>query len=458
MIVILGAGLSGLSASYHLGHDRCLLLERNMHAFGHAASVQRDGFVWDIGPHVSFTNDPYVKSLFELSVGRDLEEIEVRVGNYYRGHWIDHPAQTSLHQVPQPERDACLASFLATRESQPADGPVVAKNYQQWLENAFGPVFANTFPAVYTRKYWTRPATELTTDWIGGRILYPRVEEVQRGATGPLSRSMHYISKIRYPRHGGYQSFAVELYRDSNIHFGAEVAGIDLKQRDVWLSDGTRIAYDHLVNTLPLPIFIRACRDAPPAVVDAAMRLGCTQLLLVNVAVPHASTRPEHWLYVYDDDKLSTRISCTEKLSPHNAPSGWTGIQTEVYFSRHRPLTTLPQTIGQRVEAELTEMGLIDRSHFSRGDTSHRHIHHAPWANVIFDHDTAPALETIWGWLESYGLERDSEDTHPLTDWKAAPLPRAGRRSLTMAGRFAQWKYYWSDDCILRGKRCAQVT
>ena len=24
--------------------------------------------------------------------------------------------------------------------------------------------------------------------------------------------------------------------------------------------------------------------------------------------------------------------------------------------------------------------------------------------------------------------------------------------SLIMAGRFGQWKYFWSDDCVLRGK------
>lgn len=457
MIVILGAGLAGLSASYHLGHERCLLLERNAHAGGLAASEQRDGFTWDQGPHVSFTKHEYVKTLFEHGVGGAFESIEVKVGNYYRGHWIDHPAQTAMHQMPEAEREACLASFLATRASPGASRPAVVGNYQDWLEQAFGPVFANTFPAVYTHKYWTRAARELTTDWIGTRVLCPDVEDVKRGAAGPLNRPLHYITSVRYPTRGGYQSFAAGLRRGSRIRYGADVVSIDLARREVGLADGSCVSYDQLVNTLPLPVFLSACKGVPARVAEAVRQLSCTQLLLVNVAAPHRSPRPEHWLYIYDADKLSTRVNFTEKLSPHNAPPGWTGVQTEVYFSRHRPLPCAPDEVGEQVEAELIEMGLVDPSLFPRGAATHRHLKLVPWANVIFDHDTAPALDVIWSWLETCGLRRESDDLLSLTRWDAPAPERHAGASLFMAGRFGQWKYYWTDDCVLRGKRISEL-
>ena len=159
MIVILGAGLAGLSASYHLGHDRCLLLERSSHPFGHIQSEKRDGFTWDLGPHVSFTKHDYVKTLFEQGLEGSYNDIEVKVGNYYRGHWIDHPAQTSMHQLPKSVREACLASFLDTRKTADSGQFAAAADYKEWLERAFGPVFADTFPSVYTLKYWTRAAS-----------------------------------------------------------------------------------------------------------------------------------------------------------------------------------------------------------------------------------------------------------------------------------------------------------
>ena len=60
MVVILGAGLAGLSASYHLGHENCQIFEQHTFAGGHIHSEHREGFTWDVGPHVSFTKHAYV--------------------------------------------------------------------------------------------------------------------------------------------------------------------------------------------------------------------------------------------------------------------------------------------------------------------------------------------------------------------------------------------------------------
>ena len=298
----------------------------------------------------------------------------------------------------------------------------------------------------------------MSTNWVGGRVLYPEVDDVLRGATGPLNRSTHYITGVRNPQTGGYQSFAEGLRQGSRIRYGADVVSIDLTRREVGLADGSSVIFDQLINTLPLPVFVAACLDVPKHVADAARKLSCTQLLLVNVAAPHPCLRPENWLYVYDADMLSTRINFTESLSPNNAPDGWTGVQTEVYFSRHRPLPCAPEQVSERVEAELIEMGIIDPARFQTGKSSHRHIKYVPWANVIFDHSTAPALDLIWSWLETHGLRREADDLHPLTNWETLmPSPHQNPGSLVMAGRFGQWKYYWTDDCVLRGKRISEL-
>jgi len=52
---ILGAGLAGLSCSYHIGHQNCLIFEQKSHVGGHIYSHPIGGFTWDEGPHVSFT-------------------------------------------------------------------------------------------------------------------------------------------------------------------------------------------------------------------------------------------------------------------------------------------------------------------------------------------------------------------------------------------------------------------
>ena len=74
----------------------------------------RDGFTWDDGPHISFTTNEYVAQLFADLVDGEYEECRSAPANYYQGHWIEHPAQTHLYQVPEPLRTQCLASFLET--------------------------------------------------------------------------------------------------------------------------------------------------------------------------------------------------------------------------------------------------------------------------------------------------------------------------------------------------------
>jgi protoporphyrinogen oxidase len=150
-IAILGAGLAGLSTSYHLGHEDAVVFESKDHYGGHVYSEARDGFTWDDGPHISFTMNEYVKELFSESVGGEFEELNIRAINWYQGNWITHPAQTSLWQVPEPLRSQCLESFLQTSEKE----PTTPKNYEEWLHQTMGPVFADNFPAAYTRKYWT---------------------------------------------------------------------------------------------------------------------------------------------------------------------------------------------------------------------------------------------------------------------------------------------------------------
>ncbi|MBL8516651.1 MAG: NAD(P)-binding protein [Betaproteobacteria bacterium] len=48
--VILGAGVAGLSCSYHIGHERCLILEARPHWGGHAANIERnvERARWDV--------------------------------------------------------------------------------------------------------------------------------------------------------------------------------------------------------------------------------------------------------------------------------------------------------------------------------------------------------------------------------------------------------------------------
>ncbi len=466
MIVILGAGLAGLSTSCHIGHDKCLLLEKRSTAFGASSSLQRQGFTWDMGPHISFTRNQHVRDIFKKSVQGQYEEFPVQTVNYYQGHWIDHPAQSNFYQIPQPLRTQCLESFRQTRNKteQTASEVNENSNYGDWLERAYGPVFAHQFPFVYTHKFWTIEAKNLTSDWVGSRMYYPSVDDVEQGAKGPLPKQTHYIKKVRYPSKGGYQSFAKSLFDHAQIEYDADVKQIDLKNREVITTSGKRFQFSRLINTLPLPLFVEKCLQSTEEVRLAAKALSCSDLLLVNVMVPHPKPIQGDWFYVYDSDKISTRIHCVETMSAQNAPAGHTGIQVEVYASKYRKFTDSHDLIRQQVINELIEMGFINADIAAKYKSADPQsgissfVHHLPWANVIFDTQRRESLNTILDWLSQYGLERQSDDLQPCTDWDITLDQKsiASKARIFLSGRFGQWKYFWSDDCVLRGKDIAQ--
>jgi protoporphyrinogen oxidase len=446
MILILGAGLSGISCSYHLNHD-CVVIEKNNHAGGHIFSRKINEFIWDEGPHVSFTKNQYVKDLLALSLDNEFLEYPVFPVNYYKGNWVPHPAQSNLFAIPEPIKSEMLKDFLASRAN--INNDTLPKNYQEWLEMAFGKVFANELPASYTRKYWTVEPKELSTDWVGERVFFPDVETVKKGYLEASNASNHYITSVRYPKHGGYYSYTNLLQKGINIQYNKVVKEISLENKVVYFTDGSFQNYEKLINTLPLDNFVKFI-NAPDEIKRAAESLSCSELLLINFEVNHTAQIDSHWLYVYDEDKYATRINFTELLSPNNGPQGKCGIQVEVYFSKFKPQLESTDLIIEKVINELIEMNLLK----SLNDLKATNSNYVKYANIIFDHQRKESLDSILNYLSKNGLVRESDDLEPTSNWNNLMTEKivGNNGNLYLAGRFAQWKYYWTDDCILRGK------
>ena len=80
-VVILGAGLTGLSAAYHLTAKRSLLVERAAEVGGHARSERRDGYTFDVTGHWLHLRDDRVQRLAaRLFRNGELVEITDAVG------------------------------------------------------------------------------------------------------------------------------------------------------------------------------------------------------------------------------------------------------------------------------------------------------------------------------------------------------------------------------------------
>jgi protoporphyrinogen oxidase len=421
-----GTGLSGLSTSFHLGHPQdAVIFEAKDHYAGHCHSEEKQGFTWDDGPHISFTSNEYIKALFSDLVDGEYEDLDVKAVNWYQGHWIDHPAQTSLWQVPEPLRTRCVQSFVEISQ-QELPPP---RNYEEWLHQAMGPVFADTFPAAYTRKYWTMEPRDMDVDWIGMRILRPKVEDVVEGAKGPLENEMYYVNTrtARYPSKGGFGGYSHKLAAGADIRYGKRLESHSFGDRLLRFADGSTVTYDRLVTTVNLPFFIASSDDAPDEVREAAAMLRSSQFYRLDFAIDHPPRKEQLWYYVYDEDMLSVRISVTERFAPANSPEGRSGIQVEVYGSHWKPLPPSQEDVKRRVLEELMTMGLVDNPEA----VLYADIRLVPTGQIIYDLNRKEALRTVNSFLDG--------------------------REILRVGRYSEWKYLMSDTCVLGGRRAARL-
>lgn len=425
-IVVLGTGMAGFGAAYRLHAEGIapVLYDKNDYYGGHTTSFRYEsGFLFDVGPHISFTKDSRIQDLFAESVDQRYETIQINLNNYWRGYWPLHPVQLHLHGLPEELIVKVIHDFV--QEKQAPEGEV--KNYAEWLYASFGRTFAETFPMQYTRKYHLTTAENMSTDWLGPRIYRPSLEEVLRGALSASAPQVHYITHFRYPSDGGFMRYLNKFVPLGNLKLGHELVSIDPRARQLAFSNGVVTNYDALVSSVALPDLIRMIDGAPSDVVDASRRLACSTCVLVNIGVDRADISQAHMTYFYDEDVCFTRLGFPHMLSARNAPPGTGSIQAEVYFSdKYKPLQGAPEDWIEPVLADLRRCGVLQESDriLSRKAMLLR------YANVIFDLERADALKTVHGYLDDLGI--------------------------AYCGRYGDWGYMWTDESFKSGEMAAE--
>ena len=426
-IAILGAGMAGFGAAYRFGEEglRPPMYERGERHGGHTVSYVHDsGFIFDDGPHVSFTKDERMKELFAGFVGGKYELVESRVNNYWHGQWVKHPAICNLHGLPDDLVASCIEDFVAAHRREPTE----IRNYEEWLLATYGRAFYDNFPKDYTVRYHTAPAKQMDIDWLGPRLYRPELREVLLGALSAQTADVHYVENFRYPTHGGFQPYIDPLPEVTDLRLRHEVVGIDPGEGILCFADGSSAEFEHLVSSLPLPELIRVLPDVPDEVSEAASLLAASTCVVVNVGVDRADLSEAQWTYFYDRDIFFTRLSYPHMLSPNMAPEGAGSFQAECYYSdKYRPLERTPESCIEPVVRDLRRCGLI------RVDDTilHTNATVTRYANVIFDLDRAPSLKIVNGYLDELSIAR--------------------------CGRYAEWLFHWTDESFRSGEAAAQL-
>jgi protoporphyrinogen oxidase len=413
--VILGSGISGISAGYHLKKQgvQSVIFEKDDDWGGLCGNFEVEGFRFDKAIHLSFTEDEYVKSIFSKSTDYIIHD--PLSYNYYKGCWLKHPAQNNLYPLDSSEKIKIIKDFIQNNNKKNN-----LNNYEEWLRAQYGDYFSENFPMAYTKKYWGCEAKELSTTWVGKRMYSPDIEEVLKGAFEPETPNTYYAKEMRYPQKGGYRSFLNFMADQCDIRLNKKVIEIDTQNKKVFFEDGKKIAYDNLISSLPLPEMKNLILEMPDRIKTACDRLQYTQISLVNLGFKRKDIPNCLWFYIYDEDYFSARCNSPSFKSANNAPEGCSSFQFEIYHLNTKRMGLSPYSILNNTIDQGVKMGLFDYD-----DIAVKEYQFLPYGNVVFYH----------------GME---EDRNLILDYLTD-------RKIKCVGRFGCWDYFWSDQSLQSG-------
>lgn len=413
--VILGSGISGISAGYHLKKNgkEAVIYEKDSDWGGLCGNFTIDGFRFDRFVHFTFASDEYIKNLFEES-SPTFAHPSVS-SNYYKGFWLKHPAQNNLAPLPVEEKVDIIKGFIS-REKKTFEE---LENYGEWLRVQYGDYFAENFPYRYTRKYWGVEPEELETKWIGNRMHTPDLDEVLRGSYEVQDKIFYYTSHMKYPKKGGFRSILNKCCEGLDIRFNKEVVKIDPKAKTVTFKDGTQTNYSRLISSLPLPEIVNMIDGIPTEVKNAGESLMNTCGYMVSLGFSRPDVAKHLWFYIYDEDILSSRVYSPSMKSPDNVPEGCSSLQAEIFFSNKAKIPPAEVVLKNTIE-KLAGMGL-----FSEDEIVVKDIRFEKYANVIFDKDIYINRQIVLDYLAKVGIES--------------------------IGRFGRWEYFWTHQAFENG-------
>jgi len=430
MIIIVGAGLAGLSTAYHLSGIPYRLYEREREVGGLCRSYRKDGFTFDYTGHLLHFRQPEIKALVERLLAGKLQKHGRKSFIYSHRTYTEYPFQVNTYGLPPEVVRECLMGFIATLTRSASSLELKDRSFKQWILDNLGEGMAKHFMVPFNEKLWQVPLDELTSDWVSWLVPKPELKDVINGALGIKDKAFGYNPSFLYPAADGIkvlpESFLPGIH---SVKTSMELVEIDSKRRRVRFQNRENEViqdehYESLVSTIPVPELVRRCIDFPAHLKEAAGGLRWVSVYNVNLGVLREQVSDKHWLYFPEPEYPFYRVGFPMNFSPSLGRAGCSSMYVEM---SHRP--TEHQSTEQLIERARSGM---ERVGILRPDdeivvADVKDLH---YAYVYFDRHRARALPEILAELE--------------------------RRGIHSIGRYGRWEHTSMEDAIGQGKQLAE--
>ncbi len=360
-IVIVGGGVAGLTAGYHLSQKgmRVTVVEKEDRPGGLARSFSYGDFIFDVGPHRFHTDDQKVLRFIKMVLGPDSVNIPRSSGVYFFGRYHEWPLRLStLFKLP-PSLTVRVAKDLVHRRRR------TGSSFEDYIINMYGRTLYDSFFKIYTEKFLKHDPAKIHSDWAKAGIDRAVIDKKMRANTlFSLIRKTLLPKPVEtefiYPTSGGIELFSDRLAAEIEKNGGeirlesgvAEVTAGKKKVEEVTLADGTKLRPDLLIWTAPIDLLCRLLEVEEP-------RLSYLSALLYNAEVKGEPTMPYQWCYYGQKDIVFNRISIPRNFYKGTAPEGKTGINLEVTCKEGDWVWNDPEKLSSVVIEDMRRVGLI---------------------------------------------------------------------------------------------------
>ncbi|WP_195282613.1 protoporphyrinogen/coproporphyrinogen oxidase [Harryflintia acetispora] len=423
-IIILGAGLSGISTAYFLqkkpGVESITLIEKSSATGGLCRSIRSGKYTYDIGPHILFSKD---KEMLELMLNVLNSRNDLKRSNkiLYNGIQVQYPFENDLSKLPSEDLRYCIDSF----NHNPYEN-YDATNMIQFFLKTFGEGITNTYLRPYNEKIWKYDPAFMNTSMVE-RIPKPTKEEIQRSASGETVEGYLHQLYFSYPAEGGIESVVKGFEKQldpaiCNIVLNNAVQTV--KKQDssytVLTSQGQHYQGDLLISTIPVQELSKAYESADNCLLEHVSKLRYNSIAIAFAKTPYDLCGDNFAFMIPDKDVIFHRISKMDFLGSSYHHQGETTYMVEVTYRDKDQISSLSESeLMQQIKQGFEKIGFAHRTE----DVEIVNLTRHQYAYVIYDLNHTANMEYIRNFYSKEGI--------------------------LLNGRFGNFEY-WNMDKVLR--------
>jgi protoporphyrinogen oxidase len=357
--LIVGAGVSGLSAAAALSGKQLLVLEADAEIGGYCKTIQRDGFVWDYSGHFFHFKHREIEEWLRARMPGNVRSVQRRSFIDYQGQRIDFPFQKNIHQLPRGEFVECLYDLyfadLTRREGKaPAE-----HSFRDMLYARFGRGISDKFLVPYNEKLYACDLARLDKDAMGRFFPHAQLTEIIRNMREPDNAG--YNQSFSYPE-GGAIEYVKALASEvpaSSIACNEALLEIDLEKRTARTSRRS-LRFEQLISSMPFNRLLACAGLAHDPDV-----FSWNKVLVFNLGFDRKGPAEPHWIYYPDRELVFYRVGFYDNIFDSPRMSLYVeiglpaGAEPDVPALRQRVLDDLRKVGVARDHALLAEHHVV---------------------------------------------------------------------------------------------------